>query len=71
MPILLTYRQIADDMAVRISTGEYAPGAKLPTYAELAAIYSVSITTAARAYAVLVDREVVVGMTGRGMFAPD
>lgn len=71
VPILLTYRQIADDLAVRIATGEYAPGAKLPTYQELADLYSVGVTTAARAYAVLVDRGVVVGMAGRGMFVPD
>lgn len=51
-----TYADIADDMEERIRTGEYPPGSTLPTYRELAEIYSVSVSTASRAVALLRDR---------------
>lgn len=70
VPVKLTYRQIADDLAERIRRGEYPPGAQLPSYTELAALYSVSLTTAARAYGLLRDRGTVEGSPGRGMFVP-
>jgi GntR family transcriptional regulator len=66
----LTYRQIADDMTERIRRGEYPPGAQLPSYAELAVLYSVSVATASRAYGLLSDRGTVEGSPGRGMFVP-
>lgn len=65
-----TYAQIADDLAERIASGEYAAGAQLPSYAELAALYSVSVSTAQRAVSLLRDRRVVVGVPGRGVFVP-
>jgi GntR family transcriptional regulator len=68
---LLTYRQIADDLAERIRRGEYSKADPLPSYTELAALYSVSVATAARAYALLKDRGVVVSAAGRGMFLPE
>lgn len=71
MPVKLTYRQIADDLEERIRRGEYAPGADLPKYRELAELYSVSIATAARAYGLLRDRGVVIGAPGRGMSVPE
>lgn len=66
----LTYAQIADDLAVRVAAGEYRPGQRLPSYAELASLYSVSVSTASRAVAILRDRQVVVGVPGRGVFVP-
>lgn len=71
MPTRLTYRQIADDLADRIARGEYPPGSPLPSYTKLAELYDVSPATAARAYALLSDRRVVVGEPGRGMFVPE
>ena len=71
MPVPMTYRQIADDLAVRIATGEYAAGAKLPSYRELAELYSISVTTAARVYSLLIDRGIVVGAVGRGVYVAD
>lgn len=71
MPRHLTYRQIADDLAERVKTGEYEPGARLPTYEELAALYSVSRSTAQRAIVLLEDRGVVRGHQGRGVFVED
>lgn len=65
-----TYLQIAADLAARIAIGEYPPGGKLPSYAELAAIYSVSIATAQRALVVLKAQGVVEGHQGKGSYVP-
>lgn len=70
-PIPLSYTDIAADIASRITSGEYEPGAKLPSYSQLADLYSVSFSTAARAVALLRDRGVVVGAPGRGVFVAD
>ncbi|MFI2710212.1 winged helix-turn-helix domain-containing protein [Micromonospora sp. NPDC018662] len=69
MPAIpLSYSDIAADITGRIKSGEYGPGAKLPSYSQLADLYSVSFSTAARAVALLRDRGVVVGAPGRGVF---
>lgn len=67
----LTYRQIADDLADRIAKGEYPPGAQLPSYAQIAVLYDVSVSTASRAIALLTDRRIVEGASGRGVFVPE
>lgn len=67
----MSYREIAADMAARIQSGDYPSGQQLPSYQELAGIYSVSVSTAARAYVLLVDRGFVVGSIGRGMFVAE
>lgn len=71
MPVPMSYRAIAADLAARITSGEYPPGSKLPSYAELALLYSVSVSTAQRAIALLQDRGVVVGATGRGLYVAE
>lgn len=68
MPRHMTYRQIADDVAARISAGEYPPGAKLPSYAQLAALYSVSVATVQRAVLVLEVKGLLRGHAGRGTY---
>lgn len=70
-PRRLNYRQIADDLAARIAAGEYSADEPLPSYAELAVMYSASVATAQRAYALLRDRGVVVGIPGVGVFIAD
>jgi DNA-binding GntR family transcriptional regulator len=71
VPVQLTYRQIADDLTDRIRRGEYPPGSELPSYNALADLYSVSYSTAARAYALLRDRRTVVGSPGRSVRVAD
>lgn len=71
MPIPMNYRQIADDLEVRIASGEYARGARLPSYAEMREMYSISATTVARVYSALVDRGIVVGVPGVGVYVAD
>lgn len=68
VPRRLTYRQIADDLADRIRSGEYQPGQQLPTYKEAADLYDVSEATAYRAMSLLIDRGLAVGEQGRGTF---
>lgn len=67
-PQRLTYRQIADDLEDRIRVGDYPLGTQLPSYRELADLYSVGRATAAHAVALLVDRGVVVGQSGVGVY---
>lgn len=67
-PRRLTYREIADDIEGRIRTGEYPPGALLPSYATLAEMYSVSVTTAQAAMRELRGRGLTRSVLGIGTF---
>lgn len=71
MPVPLSYRGIADDVAAKITAGDYQPGQALPSYNELATAYRVSYATAARAYGLLRDRGMIIGAVGRGVFVAD
>ncbi|MFI7661526.1 winged helix-turn-helix domain-containing protein [Micromonospora parva] len=62
------YRQMADDLASRIRSGEYAPGDKLPSYAELSKLYSIAVTTVQKDIRVLEFQGLVVGVPGRGVY---
>ena len=67
--IPLTAAQITEDLADRIRAGEYGePGTQLPTYAALAALYSVGESTITKVIGLLRERGVVVGVPGRGTF---
>lgn len=66
----MTAAQIAEDLTDRIRRGEYKPGEQLPTYAALAAMYSVSEGTITNVMRLLRDRGVLVGIPGRGTFVP-
>jgi GntR family transcriptional regulator len=70
MPALpMTSAQIVEDLSARIASGEYGPpGTQLPTYHELARLYSVGFTTIAGIVRILRDRGVVVGISGRGTY---
>ncbi|PWU59456.1 GntR family transcriptional regulator [Micromonospora globispora] len=70
-PIPLSYTDIAADITAKITAGEYESGAKLPSYSQLADLYSVSFSTAARAVALLRDRGIVIGAPGRGIFVAE
>lgn len=70
-PARLTYRQIADDLADRIGRGEYRPGSRLPSYSQIAAVYSCGTTTAQSAIRELRARGLVRGEPGVGVFVVD
>jgi GntR family transcriptional regulator len=65
------YREVAEDIAARIKSGEYPPGERLPTYRELADLYQVSVTTVQRAVIILQDRGMIVGLQGRGLWVAE
>ncbi|GAB3443215.1 GntR family transcriptional regulator [Actinophytocola sediminis] len=63
------WRQVADDIAARIESGELPPGARLPAELELAEIYGVARGTVRRAALELrKDSGVLVVSRGLGTF---
>lgn len=62
------FRQIANDIAAKIKSGELKPGDKLPSTRELAETYEVHLNTAYRAMSLLHDRELITGQPGRGTY---
>lgn len=63
--------QIYEDLIDRIRTGEYPPGTELPSYRELAKLYSVGRTTISVVLKRLKDAGLVVGVQGRGVFVAE
>lgn len=62
------YAQLARSLRERIAGGEYRPGDRLPSEAELCDAYGVSPMTVRRAITQLVREEVAVTEQGRGTF---
>lgn len=62
------YRQVAADLRAKIESGEYAPGAPIPSERELVASYGVSRPTVRDAIGELRAAGVVVAEHGRGVF---
>ena len=71
MPIPYTARQIEDDLAHRIASGELKRGSRLPTYDELAEEYSSARRTVGRAIEALKARGLVVGVPGSGTYVAE
>lgn len=71
VPVPMSSDQIATDLTERIRLGEYAPGSQLPPYRVLADLYGVGITTISTVIRILRERQVVIGVPGRGVFVPD
>ena len=63
------WRQVADDLRTRISSGEWAVGDRIPTHAQLAAQYDVSSTVIRRAVLELMHvDDLLVGQMGEAVF---
>lgn len=62
------HRQIADELRGQINRGELAPGAQLPSEAELGAAYGASRTTVRAALATLTNEGLISSEAGRGSF---
>ncbi|MEV8604716.1 GntR family transcriptional regulator [Streptomyces griseoviridis] len=62
------YRRVAEDIRRRIESGEFPPGALLPSRAALATEYAVGANVAAAAVRLLVSEGLARGRTGRGVF---
>lgn len=64
----IQYKQLVDQLAADIRSGELAPGTQLPTHRKLAAQRNIALVTASRVYAELESMGLVSGETGRGTF---
>ncbi len=72
MPALpMSSEEIAEDIAARIKSGEYAPGSQLPSYRQLMDIYSVSYGTIGSVMVRLRMMGLTVTSKGRGVFVPE
>jgi GntR family transcriptional regulator len=61
-------QKIAAELRAQIMSGDLAPGAQLPTIAELESRFEVANATVQKALAVLKDEGVIVSRHGRGVF---
>jgi DNA-binding GntR family transcriptional regulator len=68
-PSSVAYLRIAKALADRVSSGEYGPGSRLPSGAELCREFQVSPMTLRRAMVLLENQGVVRGVKGRGTYA--
>ncbi|SDY69066.1 GntR family transcriptional regulator [Micromonospora pattaloongensis] len=59
------YLRVVNAITEQINSGELTPGDKLPTYAQLAEQYNVSVSTAQAALRILRDRGLVEGQQGK------
>ncbi len=65
------WRQISQAIETEISSGEFAPGSRLPTEAQLAQRFGVNRHTLRRAMSSLQDRGLIRVEQGRGTFVQD
>jgi DNA-binding GntR family transcriptional regulator len=63
------YLHIAQTLAARLNSGQYAAGSRLPSGSELCAEFGVSPMTVRRALSLLEQQELVTGVRGRGIYA--
>ncbi|WP_066942342.1 GntR family transcriptional regulator [Microtetraspora fusca] len=62
------YLQIADDLREQIRGGALAPGAPLPSTAQLAEQYDASLSIVKMAVGILRNEGLVIGQQGKGVF---
>lgn len=65
------YIRVVDSITAQIRAGELAPGDKLPTYAQLADRFKISVTTAQTALRILRERGLVEGHQGKGTYVSE
>jgi DNA-binding GntR family transcriptional regulator len=65
------YEEVAADLRRKIESGEYPPGGKLPSRAELRTLYSVSDTVSDKALWILRQAGLVETLPGVGVFAAE
>lgn len=62
------YRQLSEQIALQIRSGQLAKGERLPATRELAGLLGLNRTTVSAAYEILVSEGLVSGQVGRGSF---
>lgn len=65
------HQQIAAELFDSVSSGEYAPGAKLPSESDLMSSYGVGRSTARQALGLLVSWGIAEAKTGSGVYVRD
>ncbi|MGI5215177.1 GntR family transcriptional regulator [Plantactinospora sp. CA-290183] len=71
MPAKPKWERIADEIRTQIESGELAPGAQLPSTAQLRAKYDVSAGVVRQAILVLQTKGLVEGVHGLGVFVTE
>ncbi|MFJ5141246.1 GntR family transcriptional regulator [Streptomyces sp. NPDC088707] len=62
------YMQLADVIAAKIATGEYAPDRVIPTPGRLAEEYGIAVLTGRRAMRELRERGLIYTVPGKGSY---
>src|SRR5881398_3213877 len=62
------YRQVFEQIAAQIRSGDLARGARLPATRELAGMLGLNRTTVSAAYELLESEGLIAGQVGRGSF---
>jgi GntR family transcriptional regulator len=62
------YEEVAADLRQKIESGEYPPGSRLPSRAELRQIYQISDTVSDKALMILRAADLVETLPGVGVF---
>lgn len=62
------YVQVADLIAAKIASGEYAPGQRLPSAGDLAGEHDIAVNTALKSLRLLRERGLVEMSNGRGTY---
>jgi GntR family transcriptional regulator len=62
------YRQLAAVLREQIRSGELAPNRPIPSKTHLRQLYGVSDSTVKAAIALLREEDLIVGVTGKGIF---
>jgi GntR family transcriptional regulator len=62
------YRQVAEIIADKITSGEYPRGSRIPTESELVETYEIARSTARRAVAWLRDQNLIETVPTRGSY---
>ncbi|MFI9561735.1 GntR family transcriptional regulator [Nonomuraea endophytica] len=65
------YLQIADDLREQIRGGSLAPGAPLPSTAQLSEQYDASLSVVKMAVGLLRNEGLVIGQQGKGVYVRD
>ncbi|MEO3777062.1 winged helix-turn-helix domain-containing protein [Micromonospora sp. B11E3] len=68
MPRISDRQRIAQDIRDKVASGEYGPGAKLPSIREMSAHYGVSAEPVRSALLILQAEGLVEGHQGKGVY---
>ena len=71
MPRQQRYEQVADDLLSKIRSGEYSPGSKLPSRAQLCEMYDVSESVIEKAMLILRREGWTDTLPGVGVFVAE